>query len=107
MQGLCRPNACNYSLTRKRQHYNNHVWCKRYSLLLPSSPIKGGQSRVRYQVDPASDHNHQFDVDEAGAVRLVGRLDREAADNHSVLVWAVDDGEPRRTATATLAVSLR
>ncbi|XP_045130155.1 putative neural-cadherin 2 isoform X1 [Portunus trituberculatus] len=69
-------------------------------------PDKGGQSQVRYEVDPASDPSHQFVVDEAGAVRLVGRLDREAADTHSVLVWAVDDGEPPRTATATLAINV-
>lgn len=38
-------------------------------------------------------------------MRLVGGLDREAASIHKVLVWAVDDGKPPRTSTATLAVS--
>ena len=69
------------------------------------SLIQGGESRVRYQVAPKSDPSHQFDVDETGAVRMVGSLDREAADTHNVLVWAVDDGSPPRTATATLMVS--
>lgn len=54
---------------------------------------------------PSSDPASQFAVDEGGAVRLVGELDRETADSHTVLVLAVDDGAPPRTATATLAVS--
>ena len=54
---------------------------------------------------PASDPGGQFDVDSGGTVLLVGGLDREAADTHSVLVLAVDQGVPPRTATATLSVS--
>ncbi|XP_050723132.1 putative neural-cadherin 2 isoform X2 [Eriocheir sinensis] len=66
----------------------------------------GGKSRVQYRVAPSSDPRRQFAVDESGAVRLVGGLDREAAETHSVLVWAVDDGTPPRTATATLAINV-
>ncbi|XP_050723109.1 putative neural-cadherin 2 isoform X3 [Eriocheir sinensis] len=69
-------------------------------------PDNGGKSRVQYRVAPSSDPGHQFAVDESGAVHLVGGLDREAADTHSVLVWAVDDGTPPRTATATLAINV-
>ncbi|XP_050723127.1 putative neural-cadherin 2 isoform X2 [Eriocheir sinensis] len=69
-------------------------------------PDNGGKSRVQYRVAPSSDPRRQFAVDESGAVRLVGGLDREAADTHSVLVWAVDDGSPPRTATATLAINV-
>ncbi|KAK8399372.1 hypothetical protein O3P69_003470 [Scylla paramamosain] len=69
-------------------------------------PDNGGESRVRYQVAPDSDPGHQFAVDETGAVRLVGNLDRETADTHNALVWAVDDGSPPRTATATLAINV-
>ncbi|MPD03265.1 Neural-cadherin [Portunus trituberculatus] len=76
----------------------------------PDNPLsllpQGGESRVRYQVAPDSDPGHQFAVDETGTVRLVGNLDRETADTHNALVWAVDDGSPPRTATATLAVSV-
>lgn len=61
---------------------------------------------MQYQVAPSSDPARLFAVDESGAVRLVGELDREAADTHNVLVLAVDDGTPPRTATATLAVSV-
>lgn len=56
-------------------------------------------------MDPNSDPGHQFDVDRTGAVRLVGGLDREITDAHSLLLWAVDDGTPPRTATSTLTVS--
>ena len=52
-----------------------------------------------------SDPDHLFEVDETGAVHLVGKLDREATATHTVLVWAVDDGVPPRKAIATLAVS--
>ena len=65
---------------------------------------QGGQA-IRYQVAPASDPGRLFDVDGRGAVRLLGGLDREVADSHSVLVWAIDRGAPPRTATAILSVS--
>lgn len=75
---------------------------------MPSLSLsQGGESRVRYQVAADSDPSHQFDVDETGTVRLVGGLDRETADTHSVLLWAVDDGSPRRTATGILTVSIQ
>ncbi|XP_069195930.1 putative neural-cadherin 2 [Procambarus clarkii] len=66
----------------------------------------GGRSRITYAISPSSDAGRQFGVDEAGAVRLVGGLDRETVAAHSVLVWAVDDGVPPRTATATLSVNV-
>lgn len=43
-------------------------------------------------------------MDEEGQVRLVGELDRETASTHTVMVKAIDDGEPPRTAIATLMV---
>ncbi|XP_069183734.1 putative neural-cadherin 2 isoform X2 [Procambarus clarkii] len=65
-----------------------------------------GESRVQYLVDPASDHGRRFAVDGSGAVRLAGSLDRENTRSHDVRVWAVDDGVPPRTATATLMVNV-
>lgn len=53
----------------------------------------------------SSDPDGRFDVDEKGAVHLAGKLDREGSDQHTVLVLAVDEGEPQRTATATMVVS--
>lgn len=54
---------------------------------------------------PPNNPGSQFAVNESGAVRLVGELDREDTDTHNVLLLAVDDGAPPRTATATLTVS--
>ncbi|XP_045129934.1 putative neural-cadherin 2 isoform X2 [Portunus trituberculatus] len=68
--------------------------------------LDGGGQAIRYHVAPASDPGRLFDVDGSGAVRLVGGLDREVADTHSVLVWAVDQGAPPRTATATLSIDV-
>ncbi|XP_071516704.1 putative neural-cadherin 2 [Panulirus ornatus] len=71
----------------------------------------GGEGSVRYSIagagDPEGRRRQQFEVEGgSGAVRLVGGLDREAAAAHTVLVWAVDDGLPPRTATATLTVNV-
>ncbi|XP_050740052.1 putative neural-cadherin 2 [Eriocheir sinensis] len=67
---------------------------------------KGGQSRISYAVAPESDPRGIFSVDGTGAVLLAGALDRETQAAHTVLVWAVDDGEPPRTATATLTLNV-
>ncbi|XP_045584423.2 putative neural-cadherin 2 isoform X2 [Procambarus clarkii] len=66
----------------------------------------GGESRVNYTIAPASDPGGLFNVDGTGGVVLVGELDRESAHDHTLLVWAVDDGVPPRTATATLTVNV-
>ncbi|XP_050686791.1 putative neural-cadherin 2 isoform X2 [Eriocheir sinensis] len=66
----------------------------------------GGEGQISYTIDTASDPGGLFSVDEAGQVRLVGELDREAAAMHTVLVLATDDGKPPRTATATLTVNV-
>ncbi|KAG7158560.1 Neural-cadherin-like 24, partial [Homarus americanus] len=59
-----------------------------------------------HHVYPASDPGGKFRVDETGTVWLVGGLDRETNAAHTVLMWAVDDGVPPRTATATLSVKV-
>ncbi|XP_063876233.1 putative neural-cadherin 2 [Scylla paramamosain] len=69
-------------------------------------PDAGGDGRVRYQVNLSSDPDRHFDVDGTGAVRLVGELDREDSDLYTVFVLAVDEGEPPRTATATLTINV-
>ncbi|KAG0716375.1 putative neural-cadherin 2 [Chionoecetes opilio] len=68
--------------------------------------LDGGGQAIWYQVAGASDPGRLFDVDGSGAVRLVGGLDREKADKHSVLVWAIDQGVPPRTTTATLYIDV-
>lgn len=74
----------------------------------PATPnhSQNGGSTIRYAVDPASDPSGRFAVGEEGEVRVVRPLDREAARAHTVLVWALDDGDPPNTATATLHVSI-
>ncbi|KAK3891723.1 hypothetical protein Pcinc_004396, partial [Petrolisthes cinctipes] len=69
-------------------------------------PDGGGESSVRYSIAEESDPRRQFGVDEGGAVRLMGGLDRETAAAHTVLVLAVDQGTPPRTATATLTMNV-
>ncbi|XP_042240879.1 putative neural-cadherin 2 [Homarus americanus] len=64
-----------------------------------------GETNMTYLVSAASDPGGKFRVDETGTVWLVGGLDRETNAAHTVLMWAVDDGVPPRTATATLSVS--
>ncbi|KAK3879098.1 hypothetical protein Pcinc_016307 [Petrolisthes cinctipes] len=66
----------------------------------------GGLSTITYTIDPASDTASVFSVDEKGTVTLVRGLDRETAPSHTVLVLAVDDGDPPKTATATLSVTV-
>ena len=90
---------------RKGKMYCVILFCSIYTVFaLCHVSCQGGQA-IRYQVAPASDPGRLFNVDSSGAVRLVGGLDREVANTHSVLVWAVDQGAPPRTATATLSVS--
>ncbi|XP_045113360.1 putative neural-cadherin 2 isoform X2 [Portunus trituberculatus] len=66
----------------------------------------GGEGRIEYSIDPVSDPGRLFLVDETGSVRLAGELDRETASAHTLLILAMDDGTPRRTATATLMLNV-
>ncbi|XP_045111838.1 putative neural-cadherin 2 isoform X1 [Portunus trituberculatus] len=61
-----------------------------------------GLEEIHYAIDPASDPGRQFAVDSEGRVWLRRLLDRETAASHAIRVWAVDGGQPARTATATL-----
>nr|XP_053637261.1 putative neural-cadherin 2 [Cherax quadricarinatus] len=69
-------------------------------------PDAGGEKAVTYSIASDSDPGRQFSVDGSGAVRVVGGMDREVAAAHTVLVWAVDQGHPPRTTTATLSVNV-
>ena len=66
---------------------------------------QAGRGVIHFAIAPESDPYNLFSVDETGAVRVAGGLDREKNPAHTLLVWASDDGVPPRTATATLAVS--
>jgi hypothetical protein len=64
----------------------------------------GGKSKVSYMIDRSSDRRRQFQIDSSGVVRIQRKLDREDVPRHQVKIFAVDDGAPPRTATATLTV---
>ncbi|XP_047487091.1 putative neural-cadherin 2 [Penaeus chinensis] len=67
---------------------------------------QGGKGEVHYAIEPSSDPGRRFAVDSTGRVRLQRGLDREASPHHTVLVLAMDRGEPPRTSTATLLITL-
>ncbi|XP_069191341.1 LOW QUALITY PROTEIN: putative neural-cadherin 2 [Procambarus clarkii] len=67
---------------------------------------QGGDDEIHYAIDPSSDPGRRFAVDSEGRVRLRRVLDREAAAGHTVRVLAVDGGDPARTGTATLQLTV-
>ncbi|XP_064079326.1 neural-cadherin-like isoform X1 [Macrobrachium nipponense] len=69
-----------------------------------TDPDQGGQSKVSYAIDRASDRRRQFSIDSSGTVKIQRTLDREENPRHSVKILAIDDGLPAKTATATLTV---
>ena len=68
--------------------------------------ILGGLSKVRYEIDRASDRRRQFAISEDGTVTIQRALDREQQPTHQVKILAIDDGDPPKTATATLTVTV-
>ena len=67
-------------------------------------PDNGGQSRVSYLIDRSSDRRRQFAISDDGTVSIQRRLDRETSPAHQIKILAIDDGDPPKTATATLTV---
>ena len=55
-------------------------------------------------IDRSSDRRRQFAIDETGTVSIQRRLDRETSPSHQIKILAIDDGDPAKTATATLTV---
>ncbi|XP_067443425.1 cadherin EGF LAG seven-pass G-type receptor 2 isoform X2 [Thunnus thynnus] len=71
---------------------------------------EGEAGRLEYFIEALFDSrsNSLFAVDPAnGAVSTVEVLDRETKDTHVFRVTAVDHGTPRRTAMATLTITVR
>jgi hypothetical protein len=71
-----------------------------------TDPDKGGLSKVRYEIDRQSDRRRQFAISEDGTVSIQRALDREQQPTHQVKILAIDDGDPPKTATATLTVTV-
>uniref|UniRef100_A0A669EZN4 Cadherin EGF LAG seven-pass G-type receptor 2 n=1 Tax=Oreochromis niloticus TaxID=8128 RepID=A0A669EZN4_ORENI len=70
---------------------------------------EGEAGRLEYFIEALFDSrsNHLFAVDpSSGAVSTVEVLDRETKDTHVFRVTAVDHGTPRRTAMATLTITV-
>lgn len=72
-----------------------------------SDADQSGHSRVTYRIVRASNRRRQFAISDKGAISVQRPLDRETADRHQVLILASDDGNPSRTATATLTVIVK
>lgn len=69
-----------------------------------SDPDQGGHSRVVYAIDRSSDRRRQFSISPDGTVSIQRSLDRETLPSHQIKILAIDDGDPPKTATATLTV---
>ncbi|XP_062842208.1 cadherin EGF LAG seven-pass G-type receptor 2 [Trichomycterus rosablanca] len=72
-------------------------------------PDEGDAGRLEYFIEALFDSrsNNLFEVDaESGLVTTAEELDRETKDTHVFRVTAVDHGSPRRTAMATLTISV-
>ncbi|GAA6100438.1 cadherin EGF LAG seven-pass G-type receptor 2 isoform X1 [Tachysurus ichikawai] len=77
--------------------------------LRATDPDEGEAGRLEYSIEALFDSrsNNQFTVDSvSGLVSTVEELDRETKDTHVFRVTAVDRGSPRRTAMATLTVTV-
>ena len=67
-------------------------------------PDDGGNSKVTYAIDRNSDSRRLFAISPDGTVTIQRRLNRESSPSHQVKILAIDDGDPPKTATATLTV---
>lgn len=68
-------------------------------------PDQVGLSKVKYAIDRSSDREKNFSIDQLrGYVKIQRMLDRESVSRHNVKVFAIDDGIPSKTATASLTV---
>lgn len=68
---------------------------------------KGGKGRLSYMINRTSDRHRQFSINADGIVSIQRPLDRETSARHDLEVFAIDDGIPPRTATASLVVIVK
>ena len=61
--------------------------------------------RLRFNIEPSSDPQGIFNIDDQGSITLAKTLDRENISRHLIRVLVRDFGQPARTATASLTVS--
>lgn len=67
----------------------------------------GGKSKITYTINRNTDRHRQFSINQDGVVTIQRELDRETIDVHNLEILAVDDGAPKRTATASLTVNVK
>jgi len=68
---------------------------------------QGGHSKVTYKILKSTNKKRQFAISPKGAISIQRPLDRESQNRHYLQILAIDDGNPPRTATATLTVVVK
>lgn len=68
---------------------------------------KGGKGRISYMINRTSDRHRQFAIDQDGTVTIQRPLDRESTGRHDLEILAMDDGNPPKTATASLTIIVK
>ena len=61
-------------------------------------------TEVIAKLSTLSDRRRQFAISDDGTVTIQRELDRESVPTHQIKILAIDDGDPPKTATATLTV---
>jgi hypothetical protein len=56
-----------------------------------TDPDRGGNSKVTYAIDRASDRRRQFAISEDGTVTIQRALDRETVPTHQVKILAIGE----------------
>ncbi|RXG57932.1 Neural-cadherin [Armadillidium vulgare] len=64
--------------------------------------VHGGMQKLGYVVDKNSNPDRIFGADSNGMIRLQKPLDRERSQSHRLVILAMDQGNPVKTANATL-----
>lgn len=68
---------------------------------------KAGKGKITYSINRATDRQRQFAISQDGSVSIQRTLDREAVPKHFLEILATDDGQPPKTATASMTVSVK
>lgn len=68
---------------------------------------KAGKGRITYSINRTTDRNRQFSIAQDGNVSIQRKLDRETKPVHHLEILATDDGNPPKTATASLTVNVK
>ncbi len=67
-----------------------------------TDPDRGGNSKVTYAIDRASDRRRQFAISEDGTVTIQRALDRETVPTHQVKILAIGERKGRPSGSSLL-----